>query len=301
MPNAVAGTEPDQLLALRTAAEAIADAGGDDRLPDRNRIGVIIGRGGYLTPASARMDQRVRTSHQVLSLLRELVPGHHRGPARRRAHRLRRPARPGRRRVGHRPGAQPRRLPGRQPLRLPGPGLHRRRRLRLLAGRRRPRGAGAGLGPVRRGAGGRRPPLPRGHPVERLHPAQGPQPEPGHPPLRPPGGRDPDVGGHRDRGPQAPGRRRAGRRPGLRRHPGDGRGQRRPGVQPDEPPVRRPAAGGGAGVDRGRTRPHRGRRHRPARGPRHRHPRRRPGRAGDAGPGLRRPPVRTPSWSPWAR
>src|SRR5205085_4685719 len=33
MPNAVAGTEPDQLLALRTAAEAIADAGGDDRLP----------------------------------------------------------------------------------------------------------------------------------------------------------------------------------------------------------------------------------------------------------------------------
>ena len=75
MPNAVAGTEPDQLLALRTAAEAIADAGGDDRLPDRNRIGVIIGRGGYITPASARMDQRVRTSHQVLSLLRELVPG----------------------------------------------------------------------------------------------------------------------------------------------------------------------------------------------------------------------------------
>ena len=75
MPNTVAGTEPDQLLALRTAAEAIADAGGDDRLPDRSRIGVIIGRGGYITPASARMDQRVRTSHQVLSLLKELVPG----------------------------------------------------------------------------------------------------------------------------------------------------------------------------------------------------------------------------------
>jgi phosphopantetheine--protein transferase-like protein len=75
MPSAVAGTEPDQLLALRTASEAIADAGGIDRLPDRSRIGVIIGRGGYITPASARMDQRVRTSHQVISLLRELVPG----------------------------------------------------------------------------------------------------------------------------------------------------------------------------------------------------------------------------------
>ncbi len=75
MPQAVAGTEPDQLLALRTAAEAIADAGGIDRLPDRSRIGVILGRGGYLTPGSARMDQRVRTSQQVLSLLRELLPG----------------------------------------------------------------------------------------------------------------------------------------------------------------------------------------------------------------------------------
>ncbi|GAA2414387.1 type I polyketide synthase [Actinomadura vinacea] len=74
MPAAVAGMEPDQLLALRTAAEAIADAGGEDRLPDRERIGVVIGRGGYLTPGVARFDQLVSVSHQLTGLLAELLP-----------------------------------------------------------------------------------------------------------------------------------------------------------------------------------------------------------------------------------
>jgi phosphopantetheine--protein transferase-like protein len=74
MPAAVDGTEPDQLLALRAAAEAIADAGGDDGLPDRSRVGVIIGRGGYLTPGVARLDQRVHTAHQLTTVLRDLVP-----------------------------------------------------------------------------------------------------------------------------------------------------------------------------------------------------------------------------------
>ena len=74
MPAAVAGMEPDQLLALRTAAEAIADAGGEERLPDRERIGVVIGRGGYLTPGVARFDQLVSVSHQVTGVLAELLP-----------------------------------------------------------------------------------------------------------------------------------------------------------------------------------------------------------------------------------
>ena len=72
MPNAVHGIEPDQLLVLRAAAEAIADCG---TLPDRERVGVIIGRGGYLTPGVARLDQRVRTAHQLTAVLRDLVPG----------------------------------------------------------------------------------------------------------------------------------------------------------------------------------------------------------------------------------
>ncbi|MFF3323634.1 beta-ketoacyl synthase N-terminal-like domain-containing protein [Streptomyces sp. NPDC002889] len=75
MPAAVAGAEPDQLLALRVIAEALADAGGEERLPaDRSRIGVILGRGGFMGVATARLDQRVRTAHQLAATLRELAP-----------------------------------------------------------------------------------------------------------------------------------------------------------------------------------------------------------------------------------
>ncbi|WP_241826836.1 type I polyketide synthase, partial [Streptomyces graminilatus] len=74
MPNSVAGTEPDQLIALKVAAAALADAGGDDHLPDRHRVGVILGRGGYLTPGLVRLDQRVRTAGQLVRTLGELMP-----------------------------------------------------------------------------------------------------------------------------------------------------------------------------------------------------------------------------------
>ncbi|MCG0069739.1 acyltransferase domain-containing protein, partial [Streptomyces tricolor] len=74
MPASVPGTEPDQLIALDVAAAALADAGGTDRLPDRHRIGVVLGRGGYLTPGLARLDQRVRTAHQLTRTLGELLP-----------------------------------------------------------------------------------------------------------------------------------------------------------------------------------------------------------------------------------
>jgi acyl transferase domain-containing protein/phosphopantetheinyl transferase len=74
MPTSVDGTEPDQLIALRVAAQAVADSGGEDRLPDRDRVGVVLGRGGYLTPGIARLDQRVRTAHQLVHTLGELLP-----------------------------------------------------------------------------------------------------------------------------------------------------------------------------------------------------------------------------------
>ncbi|MEV5572822.1 beta-ketoacyl synthase N-terminal-like domain-containing protein [Spirillospora sp. NPDC052269] len=73
-PAAVPGIEPDQLLALRTAAEAIADAGGDERLRDRARVGVVLGRGGHIGPGLARLDQRVTAFHQVAAILTELLP-----------------------------------------------------------------------------------------------------------------------------------------------------------------------------------------------------------------------------------
>ncbi|MGW2049644.1 beta-ketoacyl synthase N-terminal-like domain-containing protein [Streptomyces sp. NPDC001858] len=74
MPNSVAGTEPDQLIALHVAAAAVEDAGGVDRLPDRGRVGVVLGRGGYLTPGLVRLDQRVRTAGQLVRTLGELLP-----------------------------------------------------------------------------------------------------------------------------------------------------------------------------------------------------------------------------------
>ncbi|MFG2049565.1 beta-ketoacyl synthase N-terminal-like domain-containing protein [Micromonospora sp. NPDC048935] len=74
MPASVAEIEPDQLIALNVAAAAIDDAGGAGRLPGGDRVGVILGRGGILSPAQARYAQRVRMSSQVIQVLRELIP-----------------------------------------------------------------------------------------------------------------------------------------------------------------------------------------------------------------------------------
>ncbi|KQX67912.1 beta-ketoacyl synthase [Streptomyces sp. Root1310] len=74
MPHSVAGTEPDQLIALHVASAALDDAGGPDRLPDRGRVGVVLGRGGYLGPGLVRLDQRVRTAGQLVHTLGELLP-----------------------------------------------------------------------------------------------------------------------------------------------------------------------------------------------------------------------------------
>ncbi|WP_437112259.1 beta-ketoacyl synthase N-terminal-like domain-containing protein [Streptomyces cinnamoneus] len=73
MPDSVPATEPDQLIALRTAAAAIADAGGLATV-DPARVGVVLGRGGYLTAGLARLDQRVRTAGQLTRTLGELLP-----------------------------------------------------------------------------------------------------------------------------------------------------------------------------------------------------------------------------------
>lgn len=75
MPVAVDGAEPDQLLALAAAADALSDAGGVHERLDPTRVAVILGRGGYLGDGVARLDQRVRTARQLVETLRELLPG----------------------------------------------------------------------------------------------------------------------------------------------------------------------------------------------------------------------------------
>ncbi len=71
MPIAAASAEPDQLLALHVAAAALLDAG---NAIARARTGVILGRGGYLTPGMARLANRVRTTQQLVTTLHELLP-----------------------------------------------------------------------------------------------------------------------------------------------------------------------------------------------------------------------------------
>ena len=74
-PADLDGMEPDQLTALAASVAAVDDAGGFDRLGDRAKVGVILGRGGYLSPGLSRFDQRVRTIRQITRTVRELVPG----------------------------------------------------------------------------------------------------------------------------------------------------------------------------------------------------------------------------------
>ncbi len=75
MPMAVPHAEPDQLMALQIAADAIEDAGGAAHLPDRDRVGVVLGRGGYLGAGIVRLEQRVRTARQLVAVLEQLLPG----------------------------------------------------------------------------------------------------------------------------------------------------------------------------------------------------------------------------------
>ena len=166
-------TEPEQLLALRVASAAIEDAGGMDRLPDRR-----AGRRDPRPPGSVQ-----HGGHQLLPACpagRPAVPALGRTAART-ARRTARRAAPGVRRQAravpagdrHRPDAQPHGVPGRQPARPARPGLHRGRRLRVLADRGRPGDRRADERPLRRGRRRRRPPLPRHHLLVRLHPARG--------------------------------------------------------------------------------------------------------------------------------
>jgi acyl transferase domain-containing protein len=75
MPVAVPGTEPDQLLALQVAAAALADAGIDTADLGGCTVGVILGRGGYLTPAMTRLGRRARDAEQLSAILRQVLPG----------------------------------------------------------------------------------------------------------------------------------------------------------------------------------------------------------------------------------
>lgn len=74
MPKAADAAEPDQLLMLKIGLEALRDAGYQNREFARQRTGVVIGRGNYITAGGARLAQHVRVIPQVLLTLGELFP-----------------------------------------------------------------------------------------------------------------------------------------------------------------------------------------------------------------------------------
>jgi acyl transferase domain-containing protein/phosphopantetheinyl transferase len=75
MPVAAQSAEPDQLLALKVAAQALIDAGVKEGKIKSDQTGVILGRGAYMTAGMTRLVQKVRTAEQLLVALKTLVPG----------------------------------------------------------------------------------------------------------------------------------------------------------------------------------------------------------------------------------
>lgn len=74
MPKAAQAAEPDQLLTLRIGFEALRDAGYAQRPFARDKTGVIIGRGNYVSAGVLRLEQHVRLVPQLLQTLRDLFP-----------------------------------------------------------------------------------------------------------------------------------------------------------------------------------------------------------------------------------
>lgn len=74
MPSVAAGSDPDHLLALHYAGEALADAGYAQREFKRERTGVILGRGTYGNRALASTMSRNLFLDQALDLVRSLRP-----------------------------------------------------------------------------------------------------------------------------------------------------------------------------------------------------------------------------------
>ena len=74
MPNAVDGGEPDQYLALKLARDALKDAGYDKRSFNRQKAGIILGRGTYINRGYTNLLQHGMIVDQTLDLLRQVSP-----------------------------------------------------------------------------------------------------------------------------------------------------------------------------------------------------------------------------------
>ena len=74
VPNAIDASEPDHFIALREAAGALWDAGYKDRQFDRERAGVILGRGASPNRGTASGFQVGMAVDQTVDIIRKIIP-----------------------------------------------------------------------------------------------------------------------------------------------------------------------------------------------------------------------------------
>jgi len=74
MPSGIDGSEPDQFIALRCASEALADAGVPQIAINREKTGVIMGRGTYLNRGYVTLVQHGFIVDQVVDVIRQIDP-----------------------------------------------------------------------------------------------------------------------------------------------------------------------------------------------------------------------------------
>ena len=74
MPSSIDGGEPDQMLALRIAKEALADAGYLDDAFDHSKTGIILGHSTYPHRGNANVVQHGIVIDQTVALLQHLFP-----------------------------------------------------------------------------------------------------------------------------------------------------------------------------------------------------------------------------------
>ena len=76
MPVALDGAEPEHFMALKVAYDALVDAGYPEKPFNRERTGVILGRGTFVNRAYISMLQHVLVVDQTIQILKELHPEH---------------------------------------------------------------------------------------------------------------------------------------------------------------------------------------------------------------------------------
>ncbi|BAV04111.1 Acyl transferase domain-containing protein [Filimonas lacunae] len=74
LPVAVEGIEPEHLLTLSLAKQALADANALDKTALLERAGIILGKGNYTGPGATRAIEIVRTGEQLAHLLQSVLP-----------------------------------------------------------------------------------------------------------------------------------------------------------------------------------------------------------------------------------